>query len=183
MKTKDTMSGLDAAAKVLSLATVPLNVQTIVERAIDKGLWKSKGKTPNATFCAAILREIGKKGKDSRFLKVARGLFTFNDEDHKKAAKEHVEAETKAKAAAKATKPAKVAKPKAAAPKAKAEKPAEPTRKAAPAKKAVPAAPKAAKPAEAPKAAPEAPKAAVTAVEAPVAAPVATAPAAPATTA
>jgi len=145
-------SGLDAAAKVLSLATVPLNVQTVVERSIDKGLWKTKGKTPTATIYAAIIREIEKKGKEARFYKVARGLFTANDEDHKKAAKEHIEAEAKAEKAA----APKVVKP-------KAEKPAKaaPTPKAAAPKAEKPATPKVAKKAKpvAPKAAPEAPKA------------------------
>lgn len=72
-----TMSGLDAAAKVLADAGEPLNCKTIVERAIEKGLWKSDGKTPAATVYAAIIREIAKKGDASRFAKTERGRFTF----------------------------------------------------------------------------------------------------------
>lgn len=72
-----TMSGLDAAAKVLAEAGEPLGCQVIVERAIEKGYWKSGGKTPAATVYAAIIREIAKKGDASRFAKTARGTFAL----------------------------------------------------------------------------------------------------------
>ena len=72
-----TMSGLDAAAKVLAEAGEPLGCKTIVERAIEKGYWKTGGKTPAATVYAAILREIQKKGDASRFAKADRGMFTL----------------------------------------------------------------------------------------------------------
>ena len=38
------------------------------------------GKTPHATLNAAMLREIGVKGGESRFKKTGRGLFAFNAE-------------------------------------------------------------------------------------------------------
>ncbi|MFG0243289.1 MAG: winged helix-turn-helix domain-containing protein [Phycisphaerales bacterium JB054] len=69
------VSGLDLAAKVLADAGAPLNAKTIAERAIAAG-WKTSGKTPEATLYAAIIREIAKKGKDARFAKRDRGLFT-----------------------------------------------------------------------------------------------------------
>jgi hypothetical protein len=69
------VSGLDLAAKVLADAGEPLNAKTIAERAIAAG-WKTNGKTPEATLYAAIIREIAKKGKDARFAKHDRGLFT-----------------------------------------------------------------------------------------------------------
>lgn len=72
-----TMSGLDAAAKVLGDAGEALNCKTIVERALEKGLWKTGGKTPSATVYAAIIREIAKKGSDARFQKAERGMFTI----------------------------------------------------------------------------------------------------------
>ena len=72
-----TMSGLDAAAKVLAEAGEPLNCKTIVERAVEKGYWKTGGKTPSATVYAAIIREIAKKGEASRFAKAERGKFTL----------------------------------------------------------------------------------------------------------
>ena len=72
-----TMSGLDAAAKVLAEAGEPLNCKTIVERSIERGLWKTTGKTPQATVYAAIIREIAKKGETARFAKTERGMFTI----------------------------------------------------------------------------------------------------------
>jgi len=72
-----TMSGLEAAAKVLAEAGEPLNCKTIVERALAKGYWKTGGKTPAATVYAAIIREIAKKGDASRFAKAQRGKFTL----------------------------------------------------------------------------------------------------------
>jgi len=70
------MSGLDAAAKVLTDARKPLRVKEMVEAMEKKGLWKSKnGKTPEATVYAAIIREIHAKGGEARFEKKDRGLF------------------------------------------------------------------------------------------------------------
>ena len=49
----------------------------MVEAAEAKGYWKSPGgKTPHATIFSAIIREIAKKGDDSRFVKAERGKFT-----------------------------------------------------------------------------------------------------------
>lgn len=70
-------SGLEAAAKVLAEAGEPLHCRTIVERALEKGYWKTGGKTPAATVYAAILREIQKKGDASRFARAERGMFTL----------------------------------------------------------------------------------------------------------
>lgn len=72
------MSGLDAAAKVLAEKGEPMRCKDMVETAIAKGYWKSGGKTPHATIYAAIIREIAKKGGESRFQKSDRGLFTLN---------------------------------------------------------------------------------------------------------
>ena len=71
-------SGLDAAAQVLKDAGQPMNTKTMVETMLAKGLWETEGKTPAATIYAAILREIQVKGKDARFRKTERGLFTLN---------------------------------------------------------------------------------------------------------
>jgi len=72
-----TMSGLDAAAKVLGEAGEPLACKAIVERAIGKGYWKTDGKTPQGTISAAIGREIAKKGEAARFRKADRGKFAI----------------------------------------------------------------------------------------------------------
>ncbi|MBL1216608.1 MAG: hypothetical protein D8M59_03850 [Planctomycetes bacterium] len=67
---------LDAAATILSASKEPMGCKAIVEQAIEKGLWSTTGKTPSATLYAAIIREIAKRGKDARFVKTDRGLFT-----------------------------------------------------------------------------------------------------------
>jgi len=70
------MSGLDAAAQVLTEAGESLDAKTMVERMLASGLWETKGKTPAATIYAAMIREIAKKGDASRFRKAERGKFT-----------------------------------------------------------------------------------------------------------
>jgi len=74
-----TMSGIDAAAKILVDAGGALSCKAMVEEAIEKGYWKPGGKTPAATMYAAILREIQKKGEASRFVKTERGKFAIKD--------------------------------------------------------------------------------------------------------
>lgn len=69
------LSGLDAAAQVLREADEPLNVQVLVTRILERGLWSTGGKTPAATIYSAMIREIKAKGSDSRFQKVDRGRF------------------------------------------------------------------------------------------------------------
>ena len=58
---------LDAAVQVLAEAKKPLQADEMVERMLAKGLWQTKGKTPEATLYAAIIREIGTKSKAARF--------------------------------------------------------------------------------------------------------------------
>jgi len=67
--------GLDAAAQVLAEAGEPMNTADMVARMLEKGLWKTGGKTPAATIYAAIIREIAVKGSESRFRKTERGHF------------------------------------------------------------------------------------------------------------
>ena len=69
------LSGLDAAAQVLREAGEPMNAQDLIARILERGLWKTEGKTPAATIYAAMIREIKAKGSDSRFQKVDRGRF------------------------------------------------------------------------------------------------------------
>ncbi len=68
------LSLLDAAATVLAKAKEPMGCKEIVEGAMGLG-WTTSGKTPHATLYAAMSREIAKKGKASRFVKVERGRF------------------------------------------------------------------------------------------------------------
>lgn len=76
-KTEKRLSGLDAAARVLKESKEPMNAQAIVAAMASKGLWSSPGgKTPHATIYAAMVREINVKGRDARFVKKDRGMFT-----------------------------------------------------------------------------------------------------------
>ncbi|MHC4983597.1 MAG: winged helix-turn-helix domain-containing protein [Planctomycetota bacterium] len=55
----------------------PLNTGEMVKRMLERGLWKTNGKTPAATVYAAIICEIATKGDKARFRKVDRGKFTL----------------------------------------------------------------------------------------------------------
>jgi HB1, ASXL, restriction endonuclease HTH domain len=71
-------SALDAAAKVLAEAKEPLNCKAMIDAMATKGYWKSPGgQTPHATLYSSILKEVTTKGKESRFVKVARGQFAL----------------------------------------------------------------------------------------------------------
>src|SRR5262245_47189079 len=70
------VSALDAAATILKKAGKPMRSGEMITAMAEQKLWTSPGgKTPHATLYAAILREIGAKGKDARFKKTDRGLF------------------------------------------------------------------------------------------------------------
>ena len=70
------LSALDAAAKVLSETTKPMNCRQLIEAMTAKDYWQPKaGNTPQNTLHAAISKEIKTKGAESRFSKVGRGQF------------------------------------------------------------------------------------------------------------
>ena len=74
-RTTTKTGGLTAAATVLAEAGEPLNCKEMVKRMLEKGYWKTDGKTPAATIYIAILREIKEKGANARFRKTERGKF------------------------------------------------------------------------------------------------------------
>lgn len=78
VRAKEGMSASDAAFKVLKDAGKPLNKNEITEKIMSKGWWTSTGKTPSDTVKAQLIVEIHRKGKDSRFKKAGRGLFTLS---------------------------------------------------------------------------------------------------------
>jgi hypothetical protein len=70
------LSAIDAAAQVLAKAKAPMNSRELIEKLEADGLRTSPGgKTPWATLYSAIIREIGLKGKEARFVKTERGKF------------------------------------------------------------------------------------------------------------
>ena len=72
------LSCLGAAVEVLKAAKEPMACKAMIDEMSKRKLWVSDAPTPAATLYSALLREIQKKGKDSRFKKVERGHFTLN---------------------------------------------------------------------------------------------------------
>ncbi len=70
-------SALNAAAAVLDEIREPMTCDVLIREMAARNLWQSpKGKTPEATLYAAIVREIKAKGAASRFRRSAvRGMF------------------------------------------------------------------------------------------------------------
>ena len=72
------LSALDAAARVLAETKKVLSCSELIEAMASKGYWTSPGgKTPQATLCAALQREIVVKKDQSRFKKTAPGRYTL----------------------------------------------------------------------------------------------------------
>ena len=74
------MRVIDAVAAVLEEADGPLHYSEITERMLAKGLWNSRGKTPEATVNARLAVDIRDQGAASRFVRVSRGRFALNVE-------------------------------------------------------------------------------------------------------
>jgi hypothetical protein len=73
------LSALDAAAQVLAGSDVPMTCKELIEAMAAQGLWASpKGRTPENTLYAAIMREVNVKKEESRFRKVSAGHFASN---------------------------------------------------------------------------------------------------------
>jgi len=68
---------LDHAYNILKGRKTGLTAQEIVDKAIEAG-WSTNGKTPAATLSASLGREIRTAGKNSRFQKADRGIYTAN---------------------------------------------------------------------------------------------------------
>ncbi|MCK6483004.1 MAG: winged helix-turn-helix domain-containing protein [Phycisphaerae bacterium] len=70
---------LDAAAMLLDKLGRPMDTAEMITEMAEQQLWSSPGgKTPHATLYSAIIREIARKGKSSRFVKTDRGQFALS---------------------------------------------------------------------------------------------------------
>ncbi len=77
-KRANTMSALDAAAKVLAETKKAMTTNEMIEAMAAKNYWRSPGgATPRSTLYAAIDRELKAKGKDVRFKKTGPGKFAL----------------------------------------------------------------------------------------------------------
>jgi hypothetical protein len=75
-KAEKKMSCLDAAAKLLTETGQSMSCQELIQTMAAKDYWISPaGKTPQATLCAAIAREIRAKKNQARFRKTGPGRF------------------------------------------------------------------------------------------------------------
>jgi hypothetical protein len=80
--TRTRLSAVDAAAKVLGETGQAQSCPELIALMAAKGYWTSPGgKTPQATLCSALLRDIAAKGPNSRFVKSQRGKFARSDAD------------------------------------------------------------------------------------------------------
>jgi hypothetical protein len=72
------LNQVDAAAKILARNKgKSMNCREIVAAMLQQGLWTPPegGKTPASSLYSSLLREINKKGKESRFKRVIPGQF------------------------------------------------------------------------------------------------------------
>lgn len=72
------MKVLDAAHVILFEAGEPLKFSEITRRMLERGLWTTAGKTPDATVHAGLAVDIKERGAASRFKRVGRATFAIN---------------------------------------------------------------------------------------------------------
>ena len=69
---------LSGSYLILSESTTPLTSQQLTKELLERKLWSTTGKTPDATVGAKIYTEIKNKGADSLFIKAGKNLFAIN---------------------------------------------------------------------------------------------------------
>jgi len=73
------MSALSAAIQELKEAGKPLHANEIAKLIIEAGLWKSDGKTPEATVSARLYTGIKSNGDKSSFVIIGPQTFALRD--------------------------------------------------------------------------------------------------------
>jgi restriction system protein len=71
------MNSLDAAEQVLVESGVPVHYRDITKRILERGLWTTKGKTPEATVAANLSVDIQRHGDQSRFQRTGKGIYAL----------------------------------------------------------------------------------------------------------
>jgi restriction system protein len=71
------MSAIDASEKVLRDEGHPMRATEIAERILKEGLWKTSGRTPDATIEARLAVDIKEHGVVSRFQRSAKRTFAL----------------------------------------------------------------------------------------------------------
>jgi restriction system protein len=72
------MSLLDGVRTVLADVGEPLHSKAITQRLLERGLWQSDGRTPEATVSARLYTDIKKHGERSRFVQAGKNTFALN---------------------------------------------------------------------------------------------------------
>ena len=77
-KRANTMSALDATAKVLAETKKAMTTKEMIAAMAARNYWRSpSGATPWSTLYAAISHELKAKGEDARFKKTGPGKFAL----------------------------------------------------------------------------------------------------------
>ena len=71
------MNAIDAVEVILAEAGEPLDCREITRRVLGRGLWPTKGLTPDATINARLAVDIKEQGVASRFQRTRPGVFAL----------------------------------------------------------------------------------------------------------
>jgi len=71
------MSALSAVESLLAEVGTPLSYHEITRLILERGLWRTEGKTPEATVNALLAVDIKKRGSNSRFQRTGEGIFAL----------------------------------------------------------------------------------------------------------
>jgi len=71
------MSALSAVETLLTEVGTPLHYREITRLVLERGLWKTEGKTPEATVNALLAVDIKKHAANSRFQRTSEGMFAL----------------------------------------------------------------------------------------------------------
>ena len=71
------MSALSAVETLLTETGTPLHYREITSLILERGLWTTEGKTPEATVNALLAVDIKKRGTNSRFQRTGEGMFAL----------------------------------------------------------------------------------------------------------
>ena len=69
---------LDSVYLLLQESALPMHPKELATALIQRGMWSSEGKPPDATVGARIYCDIKKHGDQSRFIKMKKGGFALN---------------------------------------------------------------------------------------------------------
>ena len=67
---------LAIAADILAKTKKAMTAKEIVDHALENKMWETNGATPGATLYSALIRDVAKKGSESRFMRAEKkGMF------------------------------------------------------------------------------------------------------------